>query len=57
MKVVMIDTRSKEYVEWMASVWKANDERNQKDERHLQIKEERRISELFRKRIREDDGK
>lgn len=23
------DTRSKEYVEWMASVWKANDIRNQ----------------------------
>jgi hypothetical protein len=23
-----MDTRSKEYVEWMASVWKANDERN-----------------------------
>jgi hypothetical protein len=23
-----MDTRSKEYVEWMASVWKANDLRN-----------------------------
>jgi hypothetical protein len=23
-----MDTRSKEYVEWMASVWKANAERN-----------------------------
>jgi hypothetical protein len=25
----MLDTRSKEYVEWMAAVWKANDLRNQ----------------------------
>jgi hypothetical protein len=25
-----MDTQSKEYVEWMASVWKANDERNKK---------------------------
>lgn len=25
----MIDTRSKEYVEWMSAVWKANDLRNQ----------------------------
>jgi hypothetical protein len=24
-----MDTRSKEYVEWMAAVWKANDLRNQ----------------------------
>lgn len=24
----MMDTRSKEYVEWMAAVWKANDLRN-----------------------------
>ena len=28
----MIDTSSKEYVEWMASVWKANDERNKRIE-------------------------
>lgn len=27
---VMLDTRSREYVEWMASVWKANDERNKR---------------------------
>ena len=26
----MIDTKSKEYVAWMASVWKANDERNKR---------------------------
>ena len=25
----MLDTRSKEYMEWMAAVWKANDIRNQ----------------------------
>jgi len=25
-----MDTRSREYVEWMATVWKANHERNMK---------------------------
>jgi hypothetical protein len=28
-----MDTRSKEYVEWMANVWKLNDERNKEIER------------------------
>jgi hypothetical protein len=28
-----MDTKSKEYVEWMSSVWKANDERNKAMER------------------------
>ena len=27
--LIGFDTHSKEYVEWMASVWKANDIRNQ----------------------------
>lgn len=27
---IMLDTHSREYVEWMAAVWKANDERNKK---------------------------
>lgn len=26
----LLDTSSKEYVTWMAAVWKANDERNKK---------------------------
>lgn len=26
---IVFDTRSKEYVEWMCAVWKANDLRNQ----------------------------
>lgn len=30
MSEVPKDTRSKEYVEWMAAVWKANDERNKR---------------------------
>lgn len=38
----------------IAKAWKLNDERNQKDERHLAIKEERRLAELIRKRIKED---
>lgn len=28
----MIDTRSTEYVKWMANVWKMNDERNKRIE-------------------------
>jgi len=28
-----MDVKSKEYVEWMASVWKANHERNEKNEK------------------------
>lgn len=27
---IVIDTSSREHAEWMASVWKANDERNRK---------------------------
>lgn len=30
---IMIDTRSREYVERMAAVWKANDERNKRLEK------------------------
>lgn len=30
MSEVPTDTRSKEYVEWMANVWRLNDERNKR---------------------------
>lgn len=53
----LFDTSSKEYVTWMAAVWKANDERNQNDKRLANIKEEQRMSEAIRKRILEDNGK
>jgi hypothetical protein len=38
-----MDTSSKEYVEWMAKVWKANDERNkyiEKKRLHWQLMDE-----------------
>lgn len=43
-----------EVARMMAEAWRLNDERNQKDERHLRIKEERRLAELIRKRYKED---
>jgi hypothetical protein len=53
----MMSLKDIEIAKMMAEAWRLNDLRNQKDERHLRIKEERRLAELIRKRIREDDGK
>lgn len=50
----MMTTKDIENARFMAEVWRLNDERNQKDERHLRLKEERRLAELIRKRYKED---
>jgi len=50
----MMTTKDIENARFMAEVWRLNDERNQKDERHLRLKEERQLAELIRKRYKED---
>lgn len=50
----MMTAKDIETARFMAEVWRLNDERNQKDERHLQLKEERRLAELVQKRYKED---